>query len=154
MPSPRIVLMRVWESGMAFVVRAGTLIFATSVLVWAAGSFPGSHARQYELTAKIESLEAEDEEANAATIEELSGELNLQNSQLLQGSFLGRAGKAIEPSVKPLGWDWRIGIGDVDHGLLRFMRSMCVNSDGHSSRNQQLALASVFIRLHDGSGLR
>jgi len=113
MPSARIVLMRVWESGMAFVVRAGTLIFATSVIVWAAGSFPGSHVRQYELTAKIESLQAEDEESNAAAIEELSAELNLQNSQLLQGSILGQAGKAIEPFVKPLGWDWRIGIGVI-----------------------------------------
>ena len=113
MPSPRIVLMRVWESGLSFVVRAGTLIFATSVLVWAAGSFPGSHARQYELTAKLESLQAEDADANAAEIEELSGELNQQNSQLLQGSILGRAGRAIEPAVKPLGWDWRIGIGVI-----------------------------------------
>ena len=113
MPSPRIVLMRVWESGVSFVVRAGTLIFATSVLVWAAGSFPGSHTQQYELTAKIESLQAEDEVANAAAIEELSAKLNLQNSQLLERSFLGRAGMAIEPLVKPLGWDWRIGIGVI-----------------------------------------
>lgn len=113
MPSPRIVLMRVWESGMAFVVRAGTLIFATSVLVWAAGSFPGDHAPQYELTAKIEALQAEDEEANAAAIEVLSSELNLQNSQLLERSTLGRMGFAIEPAVKPLGWDWRIGIGVI-----------------------------------------
>jgi ferrous iron transport protein B len=113
MPSPRIVLMRVWESGLSFVVQAGTLIFATSVLIWAAGSFPGNHARQYELTAKIESLQAADEETNAAAIEELSAELNVQNSQLLQGSILGRAGKAIEPAVKPLGWDWRIGIGVI-----------------------------------------
>lgn len=113
MPSPRIVLMRVWESGMSFVVRAGTLIFATSVLVWAAGSFPGNHAPQYALTERIEALQAEDEVMNAAVIEELSSELNLLNSQLLERSTLGRMGFAIEPAVKPLGWDWRIGIGVI-----------------------------------------
>ena len=113
MPSLRVVLLRVWESGMSFVVRAGTLIFATSVLVWAAGSFPGDHAQQYALTARIEALQAEDEEIHAAEIESLSSQLNLQNSQLLEKSLLGRTGVAIEPLVKPLGWDWRIGVGVI-----------------------------------------
>ena len=113
MPSLRVVLLRVWESGMSFVVRAGTLIFATSVLVWAAGSFPGDHAQQYALTAKIEALEAEGEEIHAAELDALSSQLNLQNSQLLEKSLLGRMGFAIEPLVKPLGWDWRIGVGVI-----------------------------------------
>ncbi len=113
MPSMRVVLLRVWESGMSFVVRAGTLIFATSVLVWAAGSFPGDHAQQYALTARIEELQKEDAEINAAEIETLSAQLNLQNSQLLEKSLLGRTGIAIEPLVKPLGWDWRIGVGVI-----------------------------------------
>ena len=113
MPSPRVVLSRVWESGMSFVVRAGTLIFATSVLVWAAGSFPGDHAQQYDLNAKIEALQAEDEVANGAEIEALSSQLNLQNSKLLEQSLLGRMGVAIEPLVRPLGWDWRIGVGVI-----------------------------------------
>lgn len=113
LPSMRVVLLRVWESGMSFVVRAGTLIFATSVLVWAAGSYPGDHAQQYALTARIETLQAEDEEVNDAEIDTLSSELNLQNSQLLENSLLGRTGVAIEPLVKPLGWDWRIGVGVI-----------------------------------------
>lgn len=113
LPSLRVVLLRVWESGLSFVVRAGTLIFATSVLVWAAGSFPGDHSVQYQLTAQIESLQAEDEESHATEIEALSAQLNLQNSQLLERSFLGRAGVAIEPLVRPLGWDWRIGVGVI-----------------------------------------
>ena len=35
------------------------------------------------------------------------------NGQLIKGSFLGQAGQAIEPAVKPLGWDWRIGVGVI-----------------------------------------
>lgn len=113
MPSLRVVLMRVWESGLSFVVSAGTLIFATSVLVWAAGTFPGDHTQQYQLAAKIESLQAADEELHATEIDALSSQLNLQNAQLLQSSFLGRTGIAIEPLVRPLGWDWRIGVGVI-----------------------------------------
>ncbi len=112
MPSPRVVALRIWESGLAFVVRAGTLIFATSVLVWAAGSFPGNHQEQYALTAKIEALQ-EDEETNAVQIELVASELNAVNSRLLEQSILGRTGMAIEPVVRPLGWDWRIGVGVI-----------------------------------------
>jgi ferrous iron transport protein B len=35
------------------------------------------------------------------------------NGQLMEASFLGRAGHWIEPIVKPLGWDWRIGVGVI-----------------------------------------
>ncbi len=111
LPSLRVVFLRVWESGKAFLVRAGTLIFATSVLVWAAGSFPGDHSQQYELTAKLESLEAAAPEANAAEIETITGQLNEVNGELLRGSVLGRVGRTIEPVFSPLGWDWRIGVG-------------------------------------------
>ena len=111
MPSLRVVAMRVWESGMSFVTRAGTLIFATSVLVWFAGSFPGDHTERYTLLAQIESLEAADADANAIQITELSDRLNKVNGELLRGSILGRVGQGIEPIFKPLGWDWRIGVG-------------------------------------------
>jgi len=110
-PSLRVVLVRVWESGKAFLVRAGTLIFATSVLVWAAGSFPGHHQEKYDLMTQIERLEAANPEANAAEIESLSSRLNIVNSELLRDSALGRVGRILEPAFTPLGWDWRIGVG-------------------------------------------
>lgn len=110
MPAMRVVLHRVWESASSFVTRAGTLIFATSVLVWAAGSFPGDHTEHYNLVSRLEALEAagpESEEQVAA----LELQLNSVNAELLRGSLLGRSGRAIEPIFKPLGWDWKIGVG-------------------------------------------
>jgi ferrous iron transport protein B len=113
LPSVRVVAMRVWESGMSFITRAGTLIFATSVLVWFAGSFPGDQQERYRLMTQIETLESADAEANAGQIETLSAKLNHVNAELLRGSILGRAGRAIEPVFVPLGWDWRIGVGVI-----------------------------------------
>ncbi len=110
-PSLRVVIERVYESGQSFVARAGTLIFATSVLVWAAGSFPGDQQERYALSAKIESLEKQDAETNQAEIETLSSRLNIVNGELLRGSILGQVGQTIEPVFLPLGWDWRIGVG-------------------------------------------
>jgi ferrous iron transport protein B len=112
MPSPKVIFQRVWESGASFVKQAGTLIFATSVIVWAAGSFPGDRSRGYELTSQLESLEQADE-PDESRIESLKAELNQFNSALLNNSLLGRFGRIVEPIVTPLGWDWKIGVGVI-----------------------------------------
>lgn len=123
-PSLRIVLARVYDRSKAFVVRAGTLIFATTVLVWAAGYFPADHNELHELQSQIENTEARIEqldvqsdhvESKLATAE-LAGLIEHQNqlsSALVETSFLGRMGHAIEPAVRPLGWDWKIGVGVI-----------------------------------------
>jgi ferrous iron transport protein B len=41
----------------------------------------------------------------------LKAQRNAESSRLLEQSLLGRLGRAIEPIVRPLGWDWRIGVG-------------------------------------------
>lgn len=41
------------------------------------------------------------------------GELKRESARLLESSVLGRIGHAIEPVVRPLGWDWKIGVGAV-----------------------------------------
>lgn len=113
MPSARLVAYRVYDRGKAFVMRAGTLIFATTILVWAAGYFPADHSRQHQLEAQIESLEARESSGEAASSETdtLRSEHAAESARLIRRSYLGRAGQAIEPAVRPLGWDWRIGVG-------------------------------------------
>ncbi|MBX3422820.1 MAG: ferrous iron transport protein B [Pirellulaceae bacterium] len=110
LPSLWVVVQRVWEQALAFMTRAGTLIFCTAILVWAAGYFPGDHRQLDQLNARIES-------ANSDTD---SNQLELWQSQrrqlaadLIEHSWLGRFGKTIEPLVKPLGWDWKIGVGVI-----------------------------------------
>jgi ferrous iron transport protein B len=114
-PSPRIVANRVYDRAKAFVVRAGTLIFATNVLIWAAGYFPGNHDRADAVQVEIDRLHESDttDPAIRAQLEPLIAEQNHLRSELLSRSVLGRVGKFVEPLVKPLGWDWRIGVGVI-----------------------------------------
>jgi ferrous iron transport protein B len=109
-PGLRNVAFRVYDRSKAFVTRAGTLIFATSVLVWAAGYWPGDRAKLHAIEAEIESLDPEDPAAQPR-LEELGARQNALAASLMEQSLLGRAGHAIEPVVRPLGWDWRIGVG-------------------------------------------
>lgn len=107
-PSPPVVLYRVWESGREFVIRAGTLIFAASVLIWFAGYWPGDHAYKESLQTRVESLDEDDSGWEGAR-----DDLRRESARLLEASLLGRVGHAIEPIVRPLGWDWKIGVGAI-----------------------------------------
>jgi ferrous iron transport protein B len=116
-PSLRLVLRRMIDSGWAFLRRAGTLILASMVVVWALLYFPrgesdGSSAKFYdvrlaELRAEYDKLkEKGDEEASDAK----EREINALNAKWKRQSYLGRMGRSIEPVVRPLGWDWKIGM--------------------------------------------
>ena len=105
-PSAKVVLSRVWDASKAFVIRAGTLIFAASILIWFAGFWPGDHTNQYRMEAELDSMQESSEARDT-----LIAELNAESSRLLETSILGRAGHLIEPVVRPLGWDWKIGVG-------------------------------------------
>ncbi|MBX7169024.1 MAG: ferrous iron transport protein B [Pirellulales bacterium] len=115
-PSPRNVLYRMAERGWAFIRRAGTLIVAVSVVVWALLYFP---QRSDELAARwapqrqaIEQRLA-DAGADDALRETAEQELRQIDNHLAslqtEQSLLGRLGHALEPFVRPLGWDWKIG---------------------------------------------
>ena len=89
-PQPAVVLERVREAAWSFLKNAGTLILAMSVVIWALGNYP-------------KPVQAPNQTLTDA---ELQGEA-------LRQSFLGRAGRVIEPLVKPLGWDWRLGCAAI-----------------------------------------
>ncbi len=97
-PSSKLVARRMLDSGRAFLRRAGTLIFASMVVVWALLYFPYTDTQGRSYEERIEEAKDHPEEANR-----LLGEWK-------EHSLLGRMGKAIEPAVEPLGWDWRIGM--------------------------------------------
>jgi ferrous iron transport protein B len=110
-PSVRMVFGRVYDCSKEFVVRAGTLIFCASILIWAAGYFPGDHAQLYGIQTELRQLDSA--ASDSVRRQELLQQERQVRAELLTQSFLGRAGKAIEPLVKPLGWDWKIGVGVI-----------------------------------------
>jgi ferrous iron transport protein B len=115
LPSPRLVLRRMFDSGWAFLRRAGTLILASMVVVWSLLYFPrGGDTEQqpYDvcLTAMQKELDNLKEQGENEAAEETEQGINALMAKWKQQSYLGRMGKAIEPAVRPLGWDWKIGV--------------------------------------------
>jgi ferrous iron transport protein B len=96
-PSGRVVGRRIFDAGWMFLRRAGTVILASMVLVWALLNFPAGDYPQ-----RIAELEEQGEAAKE--------EVNRLQAEWKRQSLLGRFGRAIEPAVRPLGWDWRLGV--------------------------------------------
>jgi ferrous iron transport protein B len=117
------VLRRAFDGGWLFVRRAGTLILASMVVIWALLYFPNSDAEGRLYTDRIAAIEAEIAIHQAAInlhqdapphwkehVENLRTMHHEVQAEWKAQSVLGRVGKFIEPAVVPLGWDWRIGV--------------------------------------------
>lgn len=87
-PTPGLLAKQVWRSATAFVRRAGTIILATSIVLWGLLSFP--HAAPDPTRTP-----AQEARAN------------------LEASAAAHIGHALEPAIAPLGFDWKIGVGLV-----------------------------------------
>ena len=99
MPNFNNVLLRVYHSVKSFVLEAGKIILIISIALWFLSSYgPGNSMEE----ARIEVM-------SQATTEDQVDE-NLLASRQLEVSYAGRIGKFIEPAIKPLGYDWKIGI--------------------------------------------
>lgn len=110
-PLAKNVALRVWDGARAFVIRAGSAIFALSILVWALSYYPrtASVGREYDALRQ----EAQATLAGEA-LESRVAELDQHEASVyLRQSYLARMGQFIEPLVKPLGWDWRIGMAVI-----------------------------------------
>jgi len=107
-PDMRTVLMRVYQSAQHFLERAGTLILAATVVMWALAYFPRPQEMMDRYDVQREAL------LRQGAAEVLVAEFDARmSSELLEQSFLGRLGHVIEPVVRPLGWDWRIGMATL-----------------------------------------
>lgn len=102
LPLLKNVLITVFEKTKSFVVEAGKIILAISILLWVMASFgPGEEFKN------AEAIVREQQAVNRLSEDALSTKIA---SYKLEHSFIGILGKSIEPAIAPLGFDWKIGI--------------------------------------------
>ncbi len=90
------------EKAKVFVYDAGKVIMVISLLLWVLSSF-GPPSEMKKVSAKYEML-AEQQPSKAREWKKM------EKTELLQNSFAGILGRSIEPAIRPLGYDWKIGI--------------------------------------------
>jgi ferrous iron transport protein B len=85
-PTAKLVATQVWGSARAFLRRAGTVILTVSIVLWCLLTFPRTPAPPGATPAEA-------------------------RRHALEHSLAGRTGRALEPLIAPLGFDWKIGVG-------------------------------------------
>ena len=102
MPRWRNVGLSMFERSKTFVLQAGKVIIAVSVILWVLSSYgPGKRFEQ------IEKRYSQPQFTQSMTPDSLK---RVISTEKLENSYAGVLGHVIEPVIKPLGFDWKIGI--------------------------------------------
>lgn len=130
LPRMRQILWRMVDRSKAFVVRAGKIIFGMSIILWVLATFPMTDPPEAMVTeqtsldeTKAQRVEGlvdggvEREEAIALIDVEFADDVQAIDARIVawqvERSFIGRLGHAIEPVMRPLGFDWKISAGII-----------------------------------------
>lgn len=133
-PSFRNVTFSMLNKGKTFIKEAGKIIVIVSIFLWFLSSF-GPQSEREKINLKYK---------NEAFISDYSSEeiKRMKSSELLEKSYIGYIGKAIEPAIKPLGFDWKIGIALVTSFAARevFVSTMetIYSIEGNTSKEKMI----------------
>jgi len=131
------------EKAKIFVFQAGKIIMVISLLLWVLSSY-GPPTKMAEVSSRYEQLI----KTNPNQQKELSKK---RQTELLENSFAGILGKAIEPAIRPLGYDWKIGIAlitsfaarEVFVGTMATLYSVGDDADDNNNTLRQKMSAAV-----------
>lgn len=98
-PNIRTVLQNMFTRAWLFLKRAGTVILAISIILWALMYFPRTETATATASATIET-----------TASDQPIETPVAEGEQLRNSYAGKLGHLIEPVIQPLGFDWKIGV--------------------------------------------
>lgn len=107
-PRVRDVTWRMWLAGKDFLGRAGTVIFCLSIIMWALSYFPRPESVARETAAAY--WTATGATPGTATEGQLAELAQRTKAAYMEQSFLGQAGRAIQPLFAPAGFDWKITV--------------------------------------------
>jgi len=127
------------EKTKIFIVDAGKIILAISIILWALASYGPSDKMQQavELTQKSSTYKQLDEEQQAEQIASVQ----------LENSYIGIMGKTIEPLISPLGYDWKIGVSLITSFAARevFVGSLATIYSVHDDGEENVPLRQKLL---------
>jgi len=116
MPTLRSVLIHMWDKSKQYLKKMGGVILIASIIIWFLGYFPTNRDQNAILDEKVAQIETQYEQKQISIdektekIEVLEMQRNIDHQEQ---SYIGRIGKAVEPVMRPLGFDWKISVSIV-----------------------------------------
>jgi len=116
MPTAKAIFRQTWFKGAQYLKKMGTFILLASIIIWVLSYFPLGRHIDKEYDQKIQNVYASSTYSDSESDKPIVLEATLHQIELermsskQEYSFLGRLGKFIEPVIRPLGFDWKMGI--------------------------------------------
>jgi len=116
MPTFRSLFLHMWERSWLYLRKAGTVILGVSIIMWFLMTFPQKTNFSQDYGQIINNAESDFSSGQIGLLEKnrtIKQNNNSMAAEKLEYSFAGKLGKLIEPVIKPLGFDWRLGIAII-----------------------------------------
>ena len=107
-PTAKSILLHMWDRGVMYLQKAGTIILGVSVLLFIANNFPEKKTFDVDYGAQIMAVSADTSlspEEQAAAFKRIE---RLRHAEEAEYTISGRVGKFLEPAFRPIGFDWRV----------------------------------------------
>lgn len=113
LPTLKNTSSHMWHKGKEYLKKMGNVILIASVIIWALGYFPRNISLSRNYDVEIANLKADNSIRN-----DLKAKLIMQteiekSSEIQEKTYIGRMGHAIEPILRPLGFDWKMGVSII-----------------------------------------
>lgn len=117
MPTVRTMLRHMWHRTEQYLKKITTVILVASVIIWALGYFPLNKTLSQDYDSRIAALEhsmsdslSDNSVSESESLSEIDALNAMRNAELQEQSYIGRLGKAVQPVMAPLGFDWKMSV--------------------------------------------
>ena len=163
-PTTRAITMHMWSKAVQYLRKISGIILAASIIIWALGYFPAGTAYTEQLAMERASIEARFEQkvsvldpADRQAREGLSDDKekalwqmeNALMTERQEQSYIGRLGKAIQPVVAPLGFDWKMTVSILSGVAAKEIVVSTLGVLYHADESVQTQSTSLVERLQE-----
>lgn len=116
MPTLKSLLLHMWDRGKMYLHKAGTIILATSIILFIANTYPEKTVFSKDYDAMVEQVQKEGaaKKLSEEKIEEEVASIeNEKSAEMLEYTVSGRIGKFLEPMFAPIGFDWKLTTASI-----------------------------------------
>lgn len=110
MPTLKNTALHMWEKGYQYLKKIGTVILLASIIIWALEYFPHNMKYSKDYSTLITQVKSDTILSDSQKVSKIN-EINYnKEEEHMENSYIGKIGHLIEPAIRPLGFDWKIGI--------------------------------------------
>jgi ferrous iron transport protein B len=112
-PTIKNTTIHMWHKGVQYLRKMGTVILVASVIIWALGYFPRNVKYSSDFDEQVELINADKYMSGSLKTEQIRKIELKKQSEKQEKSYIGSLGHFIEPVIRPLGFDWKIGVSII-----------------------------------------